>query len=92
MLLNEFANSFHNADKVIISDIYAAREKDTGLIHSKDLTIEINKNKNNAIYIKEFEDIAKYVAEKAKPGDLIMTVGAGSITDLGPMILEKLES
>lgn len=92
LLLNEFANSFHNADKVIISDIYAAREKDTGLIHSKDLTIEINKNKNNAIYIKEFEDIAKYVAEKAKPGDLIMTVGAGSITDLGPMILEKLES
>lgn len=90
LLLNEFAESFANADKVIIGDIYASREKDTGLIHSKDLTREINKVSNNATYIEGFENIAKYIAENARPGDLVMTVGAGSITELGPMILEKL--
>lgn len=91
LLLNEFAHSFYDTNNVIITDIYAAREKDTGLIHSKDLTKEINNNSNNAIYIKEFEDIAEYISENAKPGDLVMTVGAGSITNLGPMILEKLK-
>lgn len=90
-LLNEFANSFNDADKVIISDIYASREKDTDLIHSKDLVAEIKKHKENAIYIEGFPNIAKYIAANAKPGDLVMTVGAGSITDLGPMILEELK-
>lgn len=91
LLLNEFAHSFYGADTIIITDIYAAREKDTGLIHSKDLTKEINDNSNNALYIKEFEDIAKYISQNAKPGDLVMTIGAGSITNLGPVILEKLK-
>lgn len=91
LLLNEFATSFDNADRVIISDIYASREKDTGLIHSKDLVREINKHNDNAVYIEGFHNIAKYIAENAKPGDLVMTVGAGSITDLGPIILEELE-
>ena len=92
LLLKEFANSFHNADNIIITDIYAAREKDTGLIHSKDLVNEINKNSGNAIYISEFEDIVSYLSGHAKPGDLVMTVGAGSITNLGPMILDGLKA
>lgn len=91
LLLNEFAHSFYDAHDVIITDIYAAREKDTGLIHSMDLTKEINNHSNNAIYIKEFDDIAEYIAKKVTPGDLVMTIGAGSITNLGPIILEKLK-
>ena len=41
--------------------------------------------------MKEFADISDYVAKNARPGDMIMTVGAGSITNLGPMIMEKLK-
>lgn len=89
-LLNEFANSFNNADKVIISDIYASREKNDGLIHSKDLTAEINKYKDIAVYIDGFDNIARYIAKNARPGDLVMTVGAGNITDLVPMILSEM--
>ncbi|NLM43364.1 MAG: UDP-N-acetylmuramate--L-alanine ligase [Clostridiales bacterium] len=91
LLFNEFASSFKEADYVIITDIYAAREKDTGEIHSKDLVEEANRIKNNAIYMKEFHDIAEYVSKNAKAGDMVLTVGAGSITKLGPMILEKLK-
>ena len=92
LLLKEFAQSFTNADKIIITDIYAAREKDSGIVNSEDLTNAINKsNKNeNAFYIKKFNEIAEYIAKKAGPGDLILTVGAGSITELGPIILNKL--
>ncbi len=91
LLLDEFANSFYNADNVIITDIYAAREKDTGLISSKDLANEINKYSKNAIYIERFEDIVEYIKENAKADDLVMTLGAGSITDLGPLILHRLQ-
>lgn len=90
-LFKEFASSFIDADHVIITDIYAAREKDTGEIHSKDLVKEANKVKNNVIYMKDFDDIAEYVSKNAEDRDLVMTVGAGNITNLGPMILEKLK-
>jgi len=91
LLFKDFTSSFKEADHVIITDIYAAREKDTGEIHSRDLAEEANKVSGNVIYMKEFEDIANYVADNAKPGDMVMTVGAGSITNLGPMILERLK-
>lgn len=91
LLFKDFTSSFKEADHVIITDIYAAREKDTGEIHSRDLAEEANKVSGNVIYIKEFENIANYVADNAKPGDMVMTVGAGSITNLGPMILERLK-
>ncbi|MGI5998490.1 MAG: UDP-N-acetylmuramate--L-alanine ligase, partial [Lutispora sp.] len=91
LLFKEFASSFKEADHVIITDIYAAREKDTGEVHSRDLAEEANRISNNVIYMKEFDDIADYVVKNVNPGDIVMTVGAGSITKLGPMILEKLK-
>ncbi len=94
LLFNEFADSFNDADEIIIADIYAAREKDTGLVSSKELAEEINKKIVNkkAAYMDSFESIAEHVAKNAMPRDLVMTIGAGSITDLGPMILTKLKS
>lgn len=91
LLFKDFTHSFKEADHVIITDIYAAREKDTGEIHSRDLAEEANRVSGNVTYMKEFDDIANYVAKNAKPEDMVMTVGAGSITNLGPMILEKLK-
>lgn len=89
-LLHEFNKAFFDADEVIITDIYAAREKDTGEISSVDLVNGINDNSGNAIYESEFSDIADIIAEDAKPGDIVLTVGAGSITSLGEMILQKI--
>lgn len=87
-LLTEFADSFYNADKVIITDIYAAREKDNGEISSQDLVNEIKKTSNNAIYIKDFSDIETYLKENLHAGDMLLTIGAGNVYKIGEELVE----
>ncbi|MDP4182196.1 MAG: UDP-N-acetylmuramate--L-alanine ligase [Bacillota bacterium] len=86
-LLNDFSNSFNDADYVIVSDIYAARELDTGEINSTVLAEKINTVVPKAKYIKSFDEIAKHLHENAKPGDLIITMGAGDIYKVGEIFL-----
>ncbi|MFR3372510.1 MAG: glutamate ligase domain-containing protein, partial [Clostridioides difficile] len=88
-LLGEFSEAFYAADKVIITDIYAAREKDPGDIHSKDLVEKLYQNNVDAIYIKEFEDIVKYLRENVKDNDLVITAGAGPIYKVADLLVEK---
>ncbi len=85
-LLNDFSTSFSDADIVVITDIYAAREVDDGSVSAKDLVDLLRKNKVNATHISKFEDIAKFVKEKMEPNDLILTVGAGDITHLSDIL------
>jgi len=88
-LLMDFSTSFNDADKIIITDIYAAREKNTGEIHSIDLAKEIEKEGKDVIYIKDFIDIVGYIRENATNGDIILTMGAGNIYEVGEMLLKK---
>jgi UDP-N-acetylmuramate--alanine ligase len=88
-LLQEFAGAFSDADHVIVTDIYAAREPDTGEINSQMLADKINDAGGNAIYIKEFEDIAFYLAENVKPGQMIITMGAGDVYEVADLFFEK---
>ncbi len=81
-LLNDFATAFTDADIAIIADIYAAREKDDGTISSKDLVDKLLDNKVNALYIPTFDKIQNYLKEIMRPGDIILTIGAGNITHL----------
>ncbi len=89
-LLDEFASALSQFDHVIIADIYAARESNTYGVSSKDIVDRINSTRgsNHCEYISDFNDIVSYVKENAKPHDIILTLGAGNVTDLGPMILE----
>lgn len=91
ILLESFSNSFKNADKVIITDIYAAREVDNGEIHSKDLAKAVIEKGTDCIYIRTFEEIEEYLIENAKPGDTILTMGAGNIYQLGESILKNFK-
>lgn len=88
-LLAEFSDSFRDADEIIITDIYAAREVDTGEISSKDLANKIKSSGKKAVYIKNFEDIVSYLEDKAAPGDIIITMGAGDVYKIGEMFLEN---
>ncbi len=88
-LLNEFSESFYGADKVIITDIYAAREINPGDIHSKDLVEKLYQNHVDAIYIKDFSDIEKYLRENVKENDLVITAGAGPIYKLADSLVKK---
>ncbi len=88
-LLLDFGKSFDGADNIIIADIYAAREKDTGEIHSKDLVEQINKEGHNAVYIPSFESIVDHLKKHAAPKDIVLTMGAGNIYEVGNMLVEK---
>ncbi|WP_019132455.1 UDP-N-acetylmuramate--L-alanine ligase [Peptoniphilus obesi] len=89
LLLDSFANSFSDADLTIITDIYSAREKDYGDIHSKTLCESINKTGNESIYIEEFEDIVKYLKDNLEEDDIIVTMGAGDVYKIGEMLIEE---
>lgn len=87
-LKDDFATAFFDCDNLIVTDIYAAREKDNGLICSKDLVDAINENSNNAIYIKNFEDVADYFKKHISPGDLVITMGAGDVYKIGDLLIK----
>jgi UDP-N-acetylmuramate--alanine ligase len=86
-LKDEFAQSFFNCDDLIITDIFAAREPDTGLIHSKDLVDAIIKLGKDAKYIPSLEECASYLKENVQKDDIVLTLGAGSVTNIGPMVI-----
>lgn len=88
-LLNEFSEAFYSADKVIITDIYAARENDPGDIHSKDLVEKLYQNHVDVCYISKFEDIVDYLRDNIKPNDLVITAGAGPIYKVAEDLVEK---
>ncbi len=88
-LFNEFATAFGNADKVVVADIYAAREKNPGTVNLNELADLISKNGTPAIYINSFEEIEDYITKEMEPGDLILTVGAGDIYRVGEGILNS---
>ena len=90
-LFDEFVDAFGDADVVILTDIYAAREKDVYNISSyKLMTAMKAKHPDKAIYyVKDFEDIAKYIEKFAGRDDIVMTMGAGDVYKVGDMLLHK---
>jgi len=88
-LLNEFAEAFYSADKVIITDIYAARENDPGDIHSKDLVEKLYENNVDVTYISNFEDITAYLRDNVKDNDLVITAGAGPIYKVAEELVQE---
>lgn len=90
-LFDEFTDSFFDLDKLILCDIYAAREKDTGLVSSDMLGDAIRSKNVDAVNIHSFEEIVDYLKKEAKEGDLILTVGAGDVHKVGEMFLDNLK-
>lgn len=86
-LLDDFANSLADFDNIIITDIYAAREKNIYNISSKDLVNQINSLGKKAMYISDFSSIVEHVKANAKPKDIVLTLGAGTVTNIGPMLV-----
>ena len=86
-LLNDFAQSLSGFNNIIVTDIYAARESDTLGVSAQDLVEQINKVQKHAIYMHDFADIAKYIRDRVMPNDIVLTIGAGTVTNIGPMII-----
>jgi UDP-N-acetylmuramate--alanine ligase len=90
-LMEDFAAAFGDADSLFVLDIYAASEKPIEGISGDALARTIReKGGRNVEYVSSFADAVSAVAAVAGHGDMILTLGAGSVYQLGPMILERL--
>lgn len=88
-LLDRFAEALKICDHVLVADIYAAREKDTGLVSSKDLCDKINSLGGNAKHFSDFLSIENFIEKNCKKNDLLITMGAGDIDNVGISLLKK---
>jgi UDP-N-acetylmuramate--alanine ligase len=92
LLLDEFTTAFRDADSVLVLDIHPASEPPIPGITSELLAERITEaGGQEALHVSSFAEAATLVAGAASPGDLILTLGAGSVWQLGPMVLEVLK-
>jgi UDP-N-acetylmuramate--alanine ligase len=84
--LNEFAKSLQIADEVVLLEIYGASETPIPGVSAR----EIAQQMNNGIFLPNFLDATEWAILKAKPGDVIVTLGAGDVNSLAPIICEGL--
>jgi UDP-N-acetylmuramate--alanine ligase len=92
-LMNEFVTAFGDADSLLVLDIYAASEKRIDGITGEVLAQRIAEKGNAAArYAGSLADAVTTAFAVAESGDMILTLGAGSVSQLGPLILEKLQA
>lgn len=89
ILLKEFAVALSHADKIVLADIYAARETDTLGISSLDLKNEIEKLGKECFYVGSFEEIEQFLLKNCINGDLLITMGAGNIYKVGEALIHQ---
>ena len=91
-LWNEFLNAFKNSKNVIVTDVFAASESPVDGISGENFAKELHKINNNCEYAGgSIEDVAKFLYPRLKKDDIVVGLGAGTITTLGKELL-KLDS
>ena len=87
-LFDDFSDSFYDVDNLVLADIYAAREKDTGVISSTMLGDKIREKNVNCVNFHNFDEIVQYLKDNLKDGDMLITMGAGDVFKVGEMFLK----
>ncbi|WP_459479840.1 UDP-N-acetylmuramate--L-alanine ligase [Clostridium saccharoperbutylacetonicum] len=88
-LFDEFTECFNDTDELILMDIYAAREKNTGLVSSDELGDALRKKGIKCTNVHSHDEALNYVKSKLTAGDLLLTVGAGDVVIVGEKYLES---
>ncbi|WP_029323348.1 UDP-N-acetylmuramate--L-alanine ligase [Butyrivibrio sp. AE3004] len=86
-LMDEFANALLPADKLIIADIYAARETDNLGISSRTLKEKIESLGHECFYFPSFDEIEKFLLQNCTKDDMLITMGAGNVVDIANDLL-----
>ena len=87
--LDDFADVLSMADVVVLADIYAAREKNTYGISSRDILAKLKEKGTECYYFPSFEEIEKFLLKNCINGDLLITMGAGDIVNVGEHLLGR---
>ncbi|MCL2625802.1 MAG: UDP-N-acetylmuramate--L-alanine ligase [Cystobacterineae bacterium] len=92
-LLLEFACAFNDSDALVLLPIYAAGEEAIAGISSEALRHLITQHGHKEVALaSNAEEAAEHLCKHTQPGDMVLTLGAGNITQLGPLLLERLRS
>ena len=90
-LMQEFARSFNNADTLFVTDIYAASEDPIEGVSSEVLTNAIKRSGHKDVrYVGPLENAAAALRDHVKPGDLVLTLGAGTVNRVSEQLLQLL--
>lgn len=91
-LFSEFSTAFHGADVLLLTEIYAASEQPIAGINGMALLEGIRRHgQKNAHYVEELEGLVQTVIPMLQPGDIVLTLGAGNICQVGEELLSRLE-
>ncbi|MEE8107392.1 MAG: UDP-N-acetylmuramate--L-alanine ligase [Planctomycetota bacterium] len=90
--LSEFAHVLRGADRVVIPDIFAARDGDTASwrVSSSDLVREVCSLGGDAVHIPDFSSIVDFMSAQVRAGDVVVTMGAGDIGDVAGRLAQAL--
>ncbi|WP_283675030.1 UDP-N-acetylmuramate--L-alanine ligase [Butyricicoccus sp. Marseille-Q5471] len=83
-LFGDFVEALKMCDLAVLAPIYAAREQNTIGIYASDLAARVP----GAVAFDSFDEIIDYIRREARPGDLVLTMGAGNINEIGPKLIE----
>jgi UDP-N-acetylmuramate--alanine ligase len=87
-LFDDFVDALSPVDHLILTDIYAAREKNTIGISSLDLLEKIKEKGTDVYYFSTFEEVEKFLQKNCLSGDLLITMGAGNVVNIGENLLK----
>jgi len=91
-LMKEFGDALSTADEVVLTSIYPASEDPIAGVTSDALAAVINHGRSTPVHlVPKLDDMASRVADIAKPGDLVITLGAGSIGGLAVLLVDELK-
>ncbi len=88
-LFSDFITALSLADKIVLADIYPAREEDPGDISSKDIQEKLIENGRESYYFDDFKKIEEFLLKNCTNGDLLITMGAGDVVSIGESLLRK---
>jgi UDP-N-acetylmuramate--alanine ligase len=93
LLMEDFAEAFRDADAVFMLDIYAASETPIAGVTSQVLAARVRDRCGKAAeYVASFDDAVEAIAKSAQAGDMVLTLGAGNVSQLGPLIVDRLSA
>jgi UDP-N-acetylmuramate--alanine ligase len=78
------------ADDVVVCDVYLAREDPDPTVTGALVADAVPLRAEHVAFVPDLDDVAAALVARARPGDLVLTLGAGSITEVGPQVLARL--
>ena len=90
--LDDFAQALAGADRIVVPEVYAARDttEDREAVRATDLVDAVNTRGGDAVHITDFGSIVDFVRTQAKPGDVVVTMGAGNVGDVAGRLAQAL--